>query len=329
MMETFPIDPRALETGRGRILFDPVTAISGGVGLLGAATSLFGANSQAKAAQQAALQQKAAADKAGQMVTQTATEHNADITSAADRASGGVSAAAGQAGAGVATATDRANALLDPYRASGGTANDVLDTGLAAGGQFNAQPTAAQIQMDPGFAARLQAADLSKLRIASINGGVNNGSAIMDLAHTNQVDASSEYDKAFQRFQQNRTNNFNFANTVAGRGMAAAGTEGSNLIDSGKYSGDKTFGAATYGGDKIYGAANATADNANRAAGEAGEYATQAGNAQAAGTVGAANAWNSGLSGAAKAVTSGVGAYNLLSNPAAKKPVGNPSGWVS
>lgn len=302
---------------------DPITAVSGGMGLLGVGASLFGASNQAKAAKEAAALQAAAAAKAGQGVMTTAEEHNRDIISSADRSSAAVSEAAARAGGDVAAATGRANAYLDPYRQSGEVGNDVLTAGLAKGGQFNAQPTAADIQMDPGFAERLKAGQVVRERSAAARGGASSGTALMDLEHYAQTEESSEFDKAFQRFQKNRENNFTFANTVAGRGFNAANIEGENLIGSGKYSGDLSVGAAKYGGDKIYDAAGQTAHNSNEAARENGEFIAQGANAQAAGKVAPASAWNTGISGAIGAGFGALGAYNLLQNPASNTYVRN------
>lgn len=323
-----PIDARALETGRARVLFDPISAISAGTGVLGGVASLFGASKQAKAAKEAAALQAAAAAKAGQGVMDTATEHNKDIISSADRSSAAVSEAAARAGADVTAAAGRSNALLDPYRQSGNDAADILQRGIADGGRFSKTPTAADIQMDPGFEARLRAGQVVRERSAAARGGAASGTALMDLEHFAQTEQSSEYDKAFQRFRDNRTDAFNSLNTVAGRGFDAAGQEGRNTMGAATYSGDKTVGAATYGGDKIFSAANATADNANAAARANGEYITGGANAEAAGKVGAATAWNQGISGALGAAGTGAGVFNLLSNPTKYKPVANP-GWVS
>lgn len=215
----------------------------------------------------------------------------------------------------MASATDRANSLLDPYRISGEQANDVLSTGLTAGGQFNKTPTAADIHLDPGFAARLAQGAQTVERSAFARGGGNSGTAGMDLQRFAQTEASNEYEKAYQRFAQNREANFNYANTVAGRGNADAQTQGSNLIGSGKYSGDITTQAAQYQGDKNVGAAVQTGANTINAADRSAEYATQGANANAAGVVGRANAITGAVSSGIGALGSAGNLYNQLKNP--------------
>ncbi len=310
--------------------FDPISGgISAGVGLLGGVLNLFGASAKAKAAKEAARVQQEAAARAGEGVMSTAAAGNRDIVSGADRASAGASVAAGQAAQGVYGQTDAANQKLDtansffdPYRDSGNQANTVLSNGLSEGGQFNHTPTAAEIQMDPGFAARLAEANRGQERSAAARGNSISGSALMDLSRFNQTEASNEYSKAFDRFRQNRSDSFGFANTVANRGMDASkagadilGHQGDNLIGAGKYGGDKIYGAATYGGDKVFNAGLATSDNSNTAARANGDYITQGANANAAGIVGAANANASKFSGFTDGALAGASVYNMLSNP--------------
>lgn len=289
-----------------------VPAVLGAVGIGG---SIFSGISGAKAASSASQIQSEAAAKAGQQVTDAARNVNPLISGAAGTAGADVTKQAGLAGAGVASATDRANALLDPYRMSGEQANDVLSTGLTAGGQFNRTPSASDIQMDPGFAARLAASQKGLERSAAARGGAASGTALQDLARFNQTEASNEYEKAYQRFAQNREANFNYANTVAGRGNADAQTEGANLIGSGKYSGDATMDAARYQGDKNYGAAVQTGANTINAADRSADYATQGANAQAAGVVGRANAITGAVSSGIGAIGSAGNLYNQLKNP--------------
>lgn len=290
-------------------------AIPAVLGAVGVGGSIFSGISGASAAKSAAQIQSDAAAKAGTQVINAANTVNPLITGAAGVAGADVANQAGLAGAGVASATDRANNLLDPYRMSGETANDVLSTGLASGGQFNRTPTAADIQMDPGFANRLQFADAGLERSAAARGGAASGTALMDLSKFNQREASSEYGAAFQRFMQNRDANFGYANTVAGRGRDVAGTEGANLIGSGKYSGDITTNAAQYQGDKNYNAAVTTGQNTLGATEKAGEFATQGANAQAAGTVGKANAITGAIGSGIGALSSAGNLYNVLKNP--------------
>ncbi len=304
--------------------FDPISAgIGVGTGLLGGFLNMFGASKIGKAAQESSKVLQEGAARAGQGVMETAAAGNKDIISSADRSSAMVSDAAGRAGADATAAAGRSNALLEPYRFAGNNANDQLDLGLAEGGRFSRNPTMADIQIDPGFDFRLGQGQKTLERSAAARGGAASGTALMDLTRFSQGLASDEYAKAFQRFRDSTGDAFSRLNTVAGRGMDAAGEEGKNTINAAQYSGDKTVGAATYGGDKIFNAAGATADNSNRAATQNGEYITQGANANAAGIVGKANADASKYTGFFNGAMSGASVYNMLSNPGTSKSTPN------
>lgn len=286
-----------------------IPAILGAVGVGG---SIFSGITGAKAATSAAQIQQQAAQKAGDQVIQSAKDINPLITSAADIAGSGVTRAAGDAGAGVASATDRANALVDPYRLSGYDANTELTNGLVAGGDFNRTPTAADITLDPGFANRLKYDQIGLERSSAARGGASSGTALMDLSRFSQREASTEYDKAFQRFREGIGDRFSRLNAVAGRGADVAGVEGNRLVDSGKYSGDAIRDAAKYQGDKTYNAAVDTGNRTFDASRLGADYLTQGANAEAAGKVARANAITGAISSGVSAVGGAAGIYSQL-----------------
>lgn len=288
-----------------------IPAVLGAVGLGG---SIYSGITGSSAASKAAAVQKAAADQAGQLVTKSAADVNPAITAAAGLSGAQVTKAAGESGAGVASATDRANSLLDPYRLSGEAANSELQNGLIAGGDFNRTPTAADIKLDPGFLDRLQAGARISDRRAAAGGGVFSGTQAMALNDYAQTQASSEYEKAFERYRSSTQDRFNNLNTVAGRGTQVAGVEGNNLIDSGKYSGDKTYDASKYQGDKTYDASVNTGSRTYDAAKSAGEFLTEGANAEAGGIVGKANAINGAIGSGVNSLA-GAGSVYAQLNP--------------
>lgn len=295
-----------------------------GTGLLGTALNLFGGNKAAQAAKEAALLQQEGAVRAGQGVMETTAATNKDIISSADRSSQAVGTAAGEAGKTVFTQADRANALLDPYRATGDQSTNLLTKYLSDNGLLAKMPTAADIQMDPGVQARLKLGLDQLDRVGAARGGAVSGTALMGLEDYRQTTASSEYDKAFQRYRQSTGDIFNRLNEIAGRGKDVAGAEGNNLINAGRYSGDVTIDSAKYGGDKIFNANTETSRASDRAAEVNGDYITQAANAAAAGKVGSANAWQRALGGVGSSVTAGADLYALLKNPTRPMSVYGP-----
>lgn len=332
LLEMFPIgDPQ----GR-RILFDPITAISAGVGLGGNIIGgLFGKSAAKKAGE--AQQQAAAA--AGQKVESATAAANPGITAAAEKAGSGVITAADLAAQGMSTAADNAstganaaaqgaNALLDPYAGAGKTAADYLNTGVAAGGDFNRTFSAADFANDPGYQFRQQQGQLALQRSAAANGAALGGGAAKSLAAFSQGLASQEYGNAFDRYQKDTQGRYDRLFGVSKSGQEAAGTQGTNLTTAAKYGGDVHFdaaryggalntGAAEYAGTTNFNAADKVAQNTIGASKTAADYLTQGANAKAAGIVGGANALGGGIAGGANAVTSALSLRELLKNPAA------------
>lgn len=327
LLELFAIGPEHPDHRR----HDPISAISGGIGLVG---NVVGGITQAGAAKRAAALQYQASQDAANRVGAAVGQANAPIAAATSNAQDLATAGAnrvldtaGAAKAGMDEQTRNANALLDPYSTTGQTATTALNNGLAAGGDFNKMPTLADLQIDPGYAFRQQQGELALQRSAAAHGGALGGGAAKDLANYSQGLASQEYQNAFNRFQQSTQNRFSNLMTASNAGQAAAGQQGGNLM-----------GAAQYGGNVQMAGAN-TALGANEFAGQVGMQgagqigqnimggaATQANlltggaNAQAAGIVGGANALAGGIAGGANAVTGALQTYNLLKNPALAAP---------
>ncbi len=307
------------------------------VGLVGAGTSLLGGLFGGNAAKKAAAAQSAAAQGAAKEVRQAAVDTNPQIINNAAKASDlalgsgahaediASSNASGARGAAVS-----ANNLLNPYAASGSQANDVLSKGIESGGQFNAQPKLSDLQLDPSFDFIRKNQEAAMNRAAAARGVSNSGSTLKDLTNYEEGSLSAQYQKAFENFQTNRQNNFADINTLASRGAAVAGQQGSNTLTAEQNAGgflqhgaDVNVGTNEFAGNATSRAAEVTAAATRDAAKEAGDYTTQAGNAQASGIVGQANAFNGALQGVGSAVGGAVGQYQ--SNQAYKNYLQSPS----
>lgn len=130
-------------------------------------------------------------------------------------------------------------------------------------GEFNRKFTLADFQQDPGYQFRLDQGLNSVQGSRAARGSMLSGSTLKALSDYGSNYASSEYGKAYDRFNNDQATRFNRLATIAGIGQTATnnvGTAGAN-------------------------AANNISSNL-----------IGAGNAAAAGTVGTANAINSGLS---------------------------------
>jgi hypothetical protein len=140
----------------------------------------------------------------------------------------------------------------------------------------------ADFQADPGYQFRQDEGMKALERSAAARGGLFSGRAMKDTLRFSQGLASQEFGSAFDRFNVNKTNQFNRLASISGIGQTAANQTGGALANYGNNVSNNIIGA---------------------------------GNAQAAGRVGSANAWNS-------AIGQGISSYqqnqllNSLNRPA-------------
>jgi hypothetical protein len=331
LLELFAIgDP----LGR-RILNDPISAISGGIGMVG---NIVGGITGNSAANKAGKLQEAAGNKAAADVTAATNAANPQIAAAADKAgtlaqagAAGVTTAAGNAAATSTRNTGEANAILDPYSHAGQAAAGTLQSGLAAGGDFNKTPTMADLQMDPGYAFRLQQGQDALARSAAARGGAISGSALKDLTTYAQGSASQEYQNAFNRYQTDTQGRYGRLFGVSQEGQAAGVQQGNNLTADARYGGNITTAAADtqlaaneYTGTAGTNAADLMASNTIGTAKTAADYQTGGAAARAGGIVGGANALTNGINGAANAAGGALSLSKLLKNPALNPINGSP-----
>ncbi len=286
----------------------------------GPITGLIGGIFQRSAAKKAAEIQRQANVSAGNVVRDTTAAANENIRGAAARASDRVVDAAQQGATGVDVQAGNANLLLDPYARTGEQATNLLSAGIGQGGDFSSAYDASKLQMDPGYAFRLQEGQKALERSAAARGGATGGGVLKDLTAYSQGQASQEFQKAFDRFRQDRQDRFSNLNTLAGRGADVAGQQGTNLLGASKFGADLNMRANEFAGQADLSQGSQTAGNDIRAGELQANYLTGAGEAQAGGIVGGSNAlWGS----VTKGIQSGVNAYslqNLLKNPAAPLP---------
>lgn len=293
-----------------------VPAIMGAVGI---GANIFTGIKGANAAKTSAQIQAEAATKAGQSVIDTTNEVNPSIRTAADYAGAQATKAAGDAGAGVWSSTDRANALLNPFSQAGADAAETLRAGLVDGGTFNRPFTAADIQMDPGFAFRMAEGQKALEHSAAAKGGALGGAAVKAATRYAQDYSSGEFKNAFDRYNTTTQNRYANLFGVAGLGATTSTREGDNLTAAGRYSGDAIQNAAQYSGTTGINAANLIAANSIDATKTAADYNTGAAQARAAGVVGSTNAITGAVQGSVKAATDAATLALLLKNPATSK----------
>lgn len=164
----------------------------------------------------------------------------------------------------------------EPWRAAGAKAlTGLQDT------KFQDTFKMSDYQQDPGFQFRMDEGNKAINAAASSRGMANSGATMKALTRYGQDYGSSEYSKAYDRFNNDRTTQFNRLSSLAGVGQTA----NAQLASSG-----------------------------NQMAANVGSNIIGAGNAAAAGQVGQANAIGSALNGGANAFVS----YQMMNRPSNK-----------
>jgi hypothetical protein len=133
---------------------------------------------------------------------------------------------------------------MQPWREAGQGALKQLTAGTAVGGDFNRDFTLADFTRDPGYDFRMQQGQQALERSAAARGGVLGGAALKGITRYGQDFASGEYQNAYNRFNNDRTQRFNRLASIAGVGQTAtrdvaqqgaqvASNVGSNIIGAG------------------------------------------------------------------------------------------------
>lgn len=254
-------------------------AVSGGSQLLGGIMGMFGANSAAKAQQEA------------------------------DQKAAGIAAQAGQEAQGYQTGQIANEAkTASPYTTLGSTTANELTNALAPGGaltqgwnQTFSAPTAAEAANTPGYQFQVQQGQNALQNSAAARGGLlSTGTAKNLLNYTNGLASTNyqnTYNNALQTYNTNlgtfETNQNNLYNRLSG--ATNTGLNAVNNLNSVQSSGT-----------------NALANTITGTAAQQGQDLMGAGQAQAAGTVGGTNALVGGLTGLGGTIGQGITLQSLL-----------------
>lgn len=304
---------------------------------------------------QAGVQNAVTQGQAG--VNEAASTAATDVGNATGAAATGVEQAAQTAQQGMAGATEQGNQVLrQVYDEATGTMQPYVQLGNRAVTKLGDLADGPDFQFsedDPSYQWRLQQGQQAIERSAAARGGLNSGGAMKALLRYGQGAASTEYQAAFDRFQQNRGQKFSMLSGLAGLGKSA----GDSIIGAGQNFGNQTnrnlVGAAEYNGSiGMQGADRAGAfrvggaqygGNARMNAAEYGgsigmQGATTLGQlgmrgmeikgnaltdkaaAQAGGVIGGANAWGGALTGIGNAAMTGVMMGQLGRTPTITTP---------
>ena len=155
--------------------------------------SVTGANKQAKAAQNAANIQAAAADKSSQIQKDMFEQVRGD---------------------------------LNPYRTAGSDALAQLMGKMQPNGFFNQTYQGQDIYDDPSYQFRVNQGNNAIQGGAAAQGGLLSGATLKALQNYGQESASQEYQNAYNRFNADQTNQYNRLSNLVGIGQNAAAQTG-------------------------------------------------------------------------------------------------------
>lgn len=154
---------------------------------------ITGSNKQAKAAQKAANQQAAAAEKASKIQKDMFDQVRGD---------------------------------LNPYRTAGSNALAQLMAGMGKDGQFMKTYSGQDIYYDPSYQFRVNQGNNAIQGSAAAQGGLLSGATLKALQNYGQESASQEYQNAYNRFNADQTNQYNRLSNLVGIGQNAAAQTG-------------------------------------------------------------------------------------------------------
>lgn len=309
---------------------DPFTmALMGGTSLLSGGLSFLGSQSAAKAQQQAAQTSGMYGLIAQQQAQAQAREMAQRGAAAAGEYYGkGREDVLGQAGLGEAAGREfygRGVGFQEPYMGAGAGATNQLAALFGPGGAYMRQPTLEELQMDPGYAFRLQQGQRAMESALGSSGMRGSGAALKAATRYGQEAGSQEYQNAYNRFMANRAQATQGLQNLAGVGAGAAGTAsqlagqfGTNLMSQRFGAGSNLGNLASNAGATTAGAYTGVAPTlANIAsANPMGQAVENMGAARASGYMGGATA----LSQALQSIPQNYMMYNMMNRYAPSTP---------
>jgi hypothetical protein len=164
--------------------------------------------------------------------------------------------------------------LNDPYRTAGLTAQNALmqklglggNTGAADYGQYAKDFSMADYQADPGYAFRLSEGMKQLGHTAASRGGAISGGTMKGIQDYAQSSASQEYQNAYNRYQQNRTNQLQPLGNLMAAGQTAANQQGTQAGAYGTNAGNVITNAGNTAGSAVLGGATTLGNALNTGA---------------------------------------------------------------
>ena len=182
----------------------------------------------------------------GSQATKSAAQTSADALAAS-------TAQQNQANATQLQLAQDATAKEQPWMTAGTQALQTMQSGLAAGGQFDPakQFTLADAQLDPSYDFALQKQQGALEASAAARGMQMSGAQIQGTQENAQANASTQYQQAYTNWQNQQSTSWNRLMGVSNQGQAAASNqagvlqqEGVNTVNNAATASSLTLGAA-------------------------------------------------------------------------------------
>lgn len=179
--------------------------------------------------------------------------------------------AAGQASATELAMFNQNREDMAPWREAGEAALGQMTTGTGVGKEFNRDFTLADFTKDPGYDFRQSEGQRGIDASAAARGGALSGAAIKAASRFNQDFASNEYQNAYNRFNNDKTQRFNRLASLAGVGQTATRDVAQMGANTASNVANNTIGAGNAQASSYIGKANAI----NNTASTLGNFAMQ------------------------------------------------------
>jgi hypothetical protein len=276
--------------------------------VIGSRASKRAGRQQAQGAQQAADIALGTAREVAPGISTAAEEAATGVLGASERAAGDVLGATGEGTQTLRDIYEQIIGAIEPYGQAGTEGITQLSDLLQPGGEFHQRFSLEDFEADPGYQFRQREGAETITRNAGLRGMARSGQTAKALTRFGQDLASQEYQRAYDRFNDDRTRRFamladmvNVGQRATGQGLDAGSVFGRSIADllfrGSAHAGDTRMRGSIYAGDARQRGAATTAGVMTDAARTAGQAYTGAGSARAAGTVGSGSAWGRMLGG--------------------------------
>lgn len=131
----------------------------------------------------------------------------------------------------------------EPWRQAGVGALNQLTAGIRPGAEFNRNFTLNDFYAEPGYGFRLSEGQKTIDNAAAARGSTLSGATLKALSRFNQNTAADEFQRSYDRWNNDVSNRFNRISGVAGTGQQTVQNVGNAGLNAAQQMGNNTMGA--------------------------------------------------------------------------------------